>query len=109
MPSPREALRLLGKVLSDEKRRKEHILHFQDVVWNRPDVESEGPEWDILGNLAIDLAYYVRNPQWRRESPSYFGEKELEALIGKALSELEVLGFSSRLSKLDLLDGGKPS
>ena len=96
-------------VLSDEKRRKDHILHFEELVCARPDVEDPRPEWEILGNLVMDLAYYVQNPKLRRESPSYFGDEELEAIVHKAFSDLETLGFPTKLSKLELIDGGKTS
>jgi hypothetical protein len=65
------------------------IEHFLRTYWtvDRPS-EIDGRAWDILGDLATDLEYYEPNPEWRRESTSFYGDERAQAEIRSALQRL---------------------
>jgi hypothetical protein len=70
--------------------REALVREFQRQVW-----DSEGPEdavWEVLGDLAYDLEFWVPNPEWRKEDLSYYGDERLEAEIRSALDKLDNLG-----------------
>ena len=46
----------------------------------------------FLGGMLIELDLYVDNPEWRAESPAYYGEERLIENIDKALERLKELG-----------------
>lgn len=65
------------------------VEQFLRVYWPAecpPDVDERA--WDILGDLATDLEYYEPNPEWRKESTSFYGEERALAKIRLALQRL---------------------
>jgi hypothetical protein len=47
---------------------------------------------DILNELYHDLHFYVANPEWRKEDPSYYGQEGLKQHVISALGKLRQLG-----------------
>ncbi len=47
---------------------------------------------DVLGDLAMELEYYVADPKARAEEEAYFGDEEALRAITSALNELQNLG-----------------
>jgi len=47
-------------------------------------------EWEVFSDLALDLDYYVADPDRRREDPSYYGDDRLEEEIRQAWSKLYI-------------------
>jgi hypothetical protein len=76
----------------DIKNRKKLVWNFSQTVLDENFVNLNNHASEVLGNLAVDMAYYVSNPAWRKDDPSYFGDDELEAKITQTLSEL---GFAT--------------
>ncbi len=83
------AVELLEAILqSHDKTRAVHA--FQQFVWALP---AGAPDLDerlrnLLNDLALDLDYFVANPAWRAEDPSYFGEGRLIEEVREALTLL---------------------
>jgi hypothetical protein len=70
------------------------INDFQKLVWNTQDITKEDEIWEILDDLAIDLAYYVPNAKHRSEDPSYYGEGKAKDEIRAALKKLRDRGIT---------------
>ncbi|MBN9400201.1 MAG: hypothetical protein J0I17_08505 ['Candidatus Kapabacteria' thiocyanatum] len=79
---------ILRAILEDKAQRTELIKQFQNEIWDR---NGEGPYFEILSTLAIDLDYYEPDEQMRREDPSFYGDDRLEQEIIQALKALEGL------------------
>ncbi|GIV16604.1 MAG: hypothetical protein KatS3mg022_2039 [Armatimonadota bacterium] len=85
-------IELLRQAIEDPNKRTERIKRFQQFVWETSEHEiapSERRIWDILDELAVDLDYYEPHEEWRRESPSFFGEEDLRQLILAAITRIE--------------------
>lgn len=83
---------MIRRILEDKLHRDQHIRQFQEIVWGQ---DGEGPYFEILGALALDLDYYEPDERMRREDPSFYGEDRLEREVLQALRELEKLqGYS---------------
>ncbi|MGC8785738.1 MAG: hypothetical protein ACP5RN_15320 [Armatimonadota bacterium] len=83
---------LLKEAIENPKNRSERIKRFQQLVWDTREDEIAPDEqqiWDILNDLAVDLDYYEPNEEWRRESPSFFGDEEVCQRILAAIAKVE--------------------
>lgn len=76
----------LHHVLSARDRRSVLVTMFIKAVC---DSRESGEEWEILRDLAWDLAYYEADPVARTEDPSYYGDERLEMEIAEALHKIE--------------------
>lgn len=79
---------MIRRILEEKSNRDQHIKQFQEVIWNRND---EGPYFEILGALALDLDYYEPDEKMRQEDSSFYGDDRLEQEVLRALKELEKL------------------
>lgn len=95
MKPPREwieaRLHELQAILPASERKRSGLIDiFQREVWDAPS-EWADPILDVFVDLAYDLDYFVANPEWRREDPSYYGEKRLEEEVRRALARIDEL------------------
>lgn len=91
-------IEVLREALADSNKRPERIKRFQQLVWDtREDEIASGEQqiWDILNDLAVDLDYYEPNEEWRRESPSFFGDEEVCQRILAAIAKVESVDSES--------------
>ena len=92
MPVTRAELTLmLQSIIRDEERRREHIRHFQALVWRQADADFdlETSLLEFLRELALDLDYYESDEQERRTDWVFYGEEVLLSLVQHALERLE--------------------
>ncbi len=85
----RPLMDLLLSALHQPDKRKLLISEFQQKVWNAPEDVTESQEWNILGDLAYDLDFYVSDIKARTEDASYYGDERLEEEIKSALKKLK--------------------
>lgn len=83
----------LHEILNEKpgKGRGELVTKFDDMIFLCDDLKVDEDIEDVLVELAWDLEYYVSDPQWREEDPSYYGDERLEQEINEALQKIEVL------------------
>jgi hypothetical protein len=93
MISSESRIRLLVGALLDREQRTQLIAEFQKSVWDSPEIIGDSMVWEILSNLALDLSYYVSDPNKRREDPSYYGDERVEEEIRSALEKLKERGI----------------
>lgn len=87
-----DIIALLMQAVAERNERDDRIRQFQDFVFHTtkpPGDFSEG-DWEILGDLAYDLAFYVSDPDLRREDASYYGEERFIREIRESLTRLGV-------------------
>lgn len=69
------------------------IKVIRNFVWNNPDLDKlDAAIQDILSYFAHDLDFYVSNPKWRKEVPSYYGDDRLileESLVIEKLARIQ--------------------
>jgi hypothetical protein len=97
MDTLEKMLGLLTKALRNTSSRKETVNEFLRCYFENelPIQRSVGPEaFDILGDLFVDLHYFVADPALRAADPSYYGDERLEQEIGTALRLLSQLGIA---------------
>lgn len=73
---------------SSLERRMSCIKELQNMIWDDGTIQDESVN-DILTDIAYELDFYEPNEEWRRESPSYYGEERLKQEIQTALQKLE--------------------
>jgi hypothetical protein len=91
-PSIGALVELLLRALRSPDRRQELVDAFRSSA---SEVSAQGPAWDVLSDLALDLGYYEPDPERRREARQYYGDAQLENEIRSALTELRTLGVST--------------
>jgi hypothetical protein len=79
---------LLLSSLKQPDRRKLLLGEFQEKVWDASEETASGDEWEILRELAYDLAFYEPDPKVRAEDASFFDDNRLQEVIAAALSRL---------------------
>lgn len=84
-----DLLEVLRRIETEPAGRKQRIREFQEYVFNSDDLPGfDDEESDVLAELAYDLDFYVENPEWRREDPSYYGDERLIREIRESISKL---------------------
>jgi hypothetical protein len=78
----------LFAALEDPVNRLLKIQSFQEIVWASEEPLGEERVDLILSDLADALDFYEPNPEWRRESPSYYGDDRFEEYVRSALKQL---------------------
>ena len=98
MDALEKLLGLLAKALRDTSSRKATIdeylrcYHESELLIKR----SIGQDaYDVLADLNVDLHYFVADPAWRAQDPSYYGDERLEQEIGTAFRRLSELGIAA--------------
>ena len=61
---------------------------FQDEVWNDESIQNKTLN-EILSELAYDLDFYEPNEEWRKVSPSYYGDDSLDEVVKAAIQKLQ--------------------
>ncbi len=67
------------------------VFNIIELINNRKNEFNPESCDDILLDLAFDLDNYEENPDWRRQSYSYFGDEKLEILINEAITKIETI------------------
>lgn len=81
-------MEILKNILSDKDKREALINEFQEKVWNGTGYSADERINEILIELAYDLDFYEPNEDWRKDDPSYYGER-LKQEIHSALKKLK--------------------
>lgn len=84
-------INILKGILNSDSIEIEIINRFQREIWEIDDETEKGSKLDILRDLAIDLEYYVPDPNIRREDFSYYGDDRAREEIKIALGKIEKL------------------
>lgn len=88
----KEFIELIKKILNDERQsKKDDVFTLIEFINNYNHNTLEEVFSDFLLELSQDLEYYVENPEWRRQDPSYYGDDKLEILIKEALEKIDKL------------------
>lgn len=88
-------------LISSEPERSKKISTFQQLIWKDKSIDFEEDLYEILHNLAVDLNYYVPNPEWRKEDSSYYDEQGLITNIEEALQAIELLEIKNQNEQKD--------
>ena len=89
MKSNVRIIELLHSILQAKyPNRIELIEEFQDIIWSDKNIQNELLN-DILSELAYDLDFYEPREEWRKESPSYYGDCKLEKVIHFAIQKIQ--------------------
>jgi hypothetical protein len=95
------AIVLLIEALRDRESRPQLISDFQALIWNCSEpAEPDGP-LEILRDLALDLDYYVQDPEKRREDASYYGDERFEEEIRLVLGNLKARGLQISFDEIE--------
>lgn len=94
MTSLEPILTLLVNALLHPELRVQLIQAFQKSVWQPSEISENDRVEEILKDLALDLDYYVLDPDKRREDPSYYGDERVEEEIRSSLKKLERQGVA---------------
>jgi hypothetical protein len=90
-----KVLGFLYAALRNHLSREESVDHFLRCYFdNEREIKrlvGQGA-FDILGELAYDLNFFVADPARRAEDPSYYGDERLEKEIKVALRRLSEAG-----------------
>ena len=90
-------LQLLVKALRAPLERKETVDEFHSCFFDNEQVLErsigEGA-YQVLADLSWDLNFFVANPVWRMQDPSYYGDERLGEEIKEALRRLSQLGIA---------------
>lgn len=81
-------MEILKHILSNSRKRAELIKDFQERVWNGEGYAKNEKINELLSELAYDLDFYEPKEEWRKESPSYYGEERLKQKIQTTLQRL---------------------
>jgi len=88
-----EIIEMLDAILAAPERLEVLIPKLQETIRN-VESDAESPGLEILYDLAYDLEYYVADPDWRKEDPSYYGpERALEEI---QLARRKLIGLNQR-------------
>ena len=82
-------VQLLIAARDDDNARPTIIKDFQEAVFNSSDVIGDECADEIFRDLAWDLESYEPDPIWRRQDPSFFGDRRAKKLLKSALRALE--------------------
>ena len=87
MTTSADIRRILERACDDGAFLDNAIARVQTWAWMAPreELQLSDVEHARLKDLAYDLEFFVRNPEWRAEDPSYFGPEEAVARIKEAL------------------------
>lgn len=94
-PTPESLAALAASILVRPRERQALILELETAVAEIPQPPPpQFPEQvvETLAELVYDLAYYVQNPEWRRQDMSYYGNERLKNDVFGALRRLNDLG-----------------
>jgi len=80
---------LCKALLMSVNERVLQIKEFQSIVWNDSSIQEEKLN-DILTDIAYELDFYEPNEIWRKESPNYYGDEQLEDVLKKAMEKIEL-------------------
>ena len=80
-------IKILREIVFDIDNRRKNIEKFQKLIWDDNIEGISEMEFEILGDLAYDLDFYVENPEWRKEDQSYYGDERLEIEIENKISD----------------------
>ena len=69
-------------------------------MWNGKGYGNDEKINEILSELAYDLDFYEPNKEWRKESPSYYGEEQLKQEVQSALEKIKECESSTVLTKI---------
>jgi hypothetical protein len=84
-------IKLLNIALSSSgETRLKAIKKFQDTVWDDITINDENIN-GVLTDIAYILDFYEPNEEWRKESPNYFGDENLENLIKSGIGKIKAL------------------
>jgi hypothetical protein len=85
--------RLLKSIHAQQEGWEADFKAFIDL-YRCTDFGGMSPEvQQFIELLNMELRFYVPNPDWRKESPSYYGEDKLVEIVTEALKKLEQLGI----------------
>ena len=86
-----DMVELLKRIHEGSEDRDVLIDQFQNEVFTGESSKRTDSEYDILNGLAIDLDYYVSDPELRKEERSYYGVERLQDEVRAALRAIEGL------------------
>jgi hypothetical protein len=69
------------KILDSKDNRKKLISEFQNSVWDDENAD------EVYRELAYDLDFYEPNEKYRKESTSFYDDKQLEELLNAVLKK----------------------
>lgn len=72
---------------SNDSDRIKLIMEFQDEIF-RDEVDQYGSNYEMLADLAYDLAYYEPDIKARRQDASFYGDERLREEINTVLEKL---------------------
>ncbi|HWX83150.1 MAG TPA: hypothetical protein VNZ48_06075 [Xanthobacteraceae bacterium] len=98
MDALEKILGLLAKALRETSSRKETIDEYlrcysESALLIKRSIGQDAD--DVLGDLFVDLNYFVADPATRAQDSSYFGDERLEREIRAALHRLSELGIAA--------------
>jgi hypothetical protein len=102
MDALEKILGLLAEASKDPSSRQEAVDEFLRCYSENESAikRSVGQEaFDVLGDLAWDLNFFVADPGKRAQDSSYYGDERLEQEIGTALQRLSRLGVPLRVDR----------
>jgi hypothetical protein len=79
---------LLRVQASKGEERELYIQKIQGVIWNDEIIQDEALN-DVLTDIAYILDFYEFDDEWRKESPSYYGDEQLEREIKSAIHKID--------------------
>jgi len=89
MNSKEEIIQALNQILKTKSlQRVEFIKAFQKKIWNDESIQDPVLN-EILTSFAYDLDFYEPNEEWKKESPSYYGDERLEELVKIGIQNIE--------------------
>jgi len=80
---------LIQAKTSIREERFAYIQKAQNLIWDDESIKDEILN-EILTGIAYDLDFYEPNEEWRKEDPSYYGDKRLKQEIKHALRKIEI-------------------
>lgn len=94
---------LVGNLVGAQKDSRTLSGQVESFLWTfrkaPKGVKASLPDavFNVLADLAMDLEYYVHDPNARAEDPSYFGDEKALEKINSALVKLQNLGINLEL------------
>jgi hypothetical protein len=64
------------------------IDEYNNLIVNHLDYDSNDKELNALDEYQNELAFYVDNPEWRKEDVSYYGPEILKEKVGAFIKQL---------------------
>lgn len=80
---------LLNSYLHGKIKANLMIKKYDEIISEHYPWGTKNKKLKILESFQDELAFYVENPEWRKQDENYYGTEDLDVKIKEFLSNLE--------------------